>query len=87
MCTFSVSNVIYHKFTHGAAFYMLNWRNVNVMLEFAINHVVNVKVFNFCALMTSYVNMCLCRRPLQNNPYKKCRNILAFSFYIMLESK
>ena len=34
MCTLSVSNVIYHKFSHGAAFYMLNGKNVNVMLEF-----------------------------------------------------
>ena len=68
MCTSSVSNVIYHKFSHGAAFYTLNGKNVNVMLEFMINHVANVKVFNFRALMTSHVNMCVCRRPLQNNP-------------------
>ena len=33
MCTLSVSNVIYLKFSHGAAFYMLNGKNVNVMLE------------------------------------------------------
>ena len=33
MCTLSVSNVIYHKFSHGAAFYTLNGENVNVMLE------------------------------------------------------
>ena len=33
MCTLSVSNVIYHKYTHGAAFYTLNGKNVNVMLE------------------------------------------------------
>ena len=31
--TMSVSNVIYHKFSHGAAFYTLNGKNVNVMLE------------------------------------------------------
>ena len=36
MCTSSVSNVIYHKFSHGAAFYMLNGKNVNVMLEYCI---------------------------------------------------
>ena len=36
MCTLSVSNVIYHKFSHGAAFYMLNWKNVNVMLEYTL---------------------------------------------------
>ena len=33
MCTLSVSNVIYHKFSHGAAFYTLNGKSVNVMLE------------------------------------------------------
>ena len=37
MCTMSVSNVIYHKFSHGVAFYTLNGKNVNVMLEFAVN--------------------------------------------------
>ena len=36
MCTLSVSNVIYHKFSHGAAFYTLNGKNVNVMLESAV---------------------------------------------------
>ena len=30
---FDVSNVIYHKFSHGAVFYTLNGENVNVMLE------------------------------------------------------
>ena len=34
MCMLSVSNVIYHKLSHGAAFYTLNGKNVNVMLEF-----------------------------------------------------
>ena len=34
MCALSVSNVIYHKFSHGAAFYTLSGKNVNVMLEF-----------------------------------------------------
>ena len=34
MCTLSVSNVIYHKFSRGAAFYTLSGKNVNVMLEF-----------------------------------------------------
>ena len=32
-CTSSVSNVIYHKFPHGAAFYTLNRKNINAMLE------------------------------------------------------
>ena len=33
MCTSSISNVIYHKFSLGAAFHTLNGKNVNVMLE------------------------------------------------------
>ena len=35
MCTLSVSNVIYHKFSHFQifAFYTLNGKNVNVMFE------------------------------------------------------
>ena len=36
MCTLRVSNVIYHKFSHGAAFYTLSGKNVNVMLELII---------------------------------------------------
>ena len=31
-----VSNVIYHKLSHGAASYTLNGKNVNVMLEYLI---------------------------------------------------
>ena len=31
---FDVSNVIYHKFSHSAVFYILNGEYVNVMLEF-----------------------------------------------------
>ena len=37
MCTSSVRKVLYHKFSHGAAFYKLNGKNVNVMLKFRIN--------------------------------------------------
>ena len=40
MCTSSVSNVIYHKFSHGAAFYTLNGKNVNVMLELCTIHII-----------------------------------------------
>ena len=35
---FDVSNVIYHKFSHGAVSYTLNGENVDVMLESAIIH-------------------------------------------------
>ena len=41
MCTLSVSNVIYHTFSHGAAFYTVNGKNVNVMLECTIVNSVN----------------------------------------------
>ena len=37
----SVSNVIYHKFSHGAAFYTLNGKNVNVTLEYVFRAKVN----------------------------------------------
>ena len=36
MCMSSVSNVIYHKFSHGAVSYTLNRENVYVMLEFTV---------------------------------------------------
>ena len=44
MCTLSVSNVIYHKFSHGAAFYTLNGKNVNVMLELPFNSISVISV-------------------------------------------
>ena len=34
-----VSNVIYHKFSHGAVSYTINGENVNVMLEYKITRV------------------------------------------------
>ena len=38
---FDVSNVIYHKFSHGAVSYMLNGENVNVMLEYSLTQMKN----------------------------------------------
>ena len=38
---FDISNVIYHKFSHGAASYTLNGENVNVMLEYGLVHYTN----------------------------------------------
>ena len=46
MCTLSVSNVIYHKFSHGAAFYTLNGKNINVMLE-SVGNVVSLKSYDY----------------------------------------
>ena len=37
MCTPSISDVNHHKFSHGAAFYEHNGKNVRVMLEFDID--------------------------------------------------
>ena len=45
MRTPSVSNVIYHKFSHGAAFCTLNGKNVNVMLE-SVDNVVSLKSYD-----------------------------------------
>ena len=42
MCTLSVDDVIYHKFSHGAASYTLNGKNVDVMLEYAFFTTVNL---------------------------------------------
>ena len=42
MCMLSVSNVIYHKFSHGASFYTLSGKNINVMLESMNNHEVKL---------------------------------------------
>ena len=33
---FDVSNVIYHRFSHGAVSYTFNGENVNIMLELSI---------------------------------------------------
>ena len=44
MCTSSVSNMIYQKFSHGATFYLLNGKHVNVMLESSVNKVYKVTV-------------------------------------------
>ena len=33
---FVVSDMIYHKFSHGAVSYTLNGKNINIMLELAI---------------------------------------------------
>ena len=40
---FDVSNVIYHKFSHGAVSYTLNGENVNVKLEYVINWIFDIR--------------------------------------------
>ena len=65
MCTLSVSNVIYHKFSHGAAFYTLNGKNVNVMLEFDLFdgvkfHFCDVRQCNMFSRIKNLRNTCKC---------------------------
>ena len=50
MCTSSVSNVIYHNFSHGAAFYTLNGKNVNVMLEVKFFEHTNIDTYQTLGL-------------------------------------
>ena len=42
--TSSVSNVIYQNFSHGAAFYTLSGKHVNVMLELKFRQISNVNM-------------------------------------------
>ena len=44
---FHVSNVIYHKFSHGAVSYTLNGENVNVVLEYFIKCDASVHLPNY----------------------------------------
>ena len=47
MCTLSVNEVIYHRFSHGAASDALNGKNINAMLELLI-------ILSFQGLRTAY---------------------------------
>ena len=51
---FDVSNVIYHKFSHGAVSYTLNVENVNVMLEYIIKNTWNKLVKKYSHLDEKY---------------------------------
>ena len=54
MCTLSVGNVIYHKFSQGAAFYMLNGKKVNVMSEYFLIHIIPFCIIQVCLCEPSY---------------------------------
>ena len=67
MCTSSVSNMTYHKFSHGAAYHTLNGKNVNVMLESSVDNVNKVPVLlvpvvqsivSLTSLLRSHLVMC-----------------------------
>ena len=74
VCTPSVSNVIYHKFSHGAAFCTLNGKNVNVMLEYVISSYVcgdlsvNKDSVLFCSAYMRYVGK---NRTLKNHVHTR----------------
>ena len=42
---FDVSNVIYHKFSHGGVSYTLNGKNVNVILELSVKFLPSTVLF------------------------------------------
>ena len=43
---FDVSNVIYHKFSHGAVSYTLNGENVKVILESRLQQTIFINTFS-----------------------------------------
>ena len=69
---FDFSDVIYHKFSHGAVFYTLNGKNVNVMLEFVI-------VSCYFNLSSRKFMMLLCKFILQSR-----KNVNIFIYLILL---
>ena len=75
MCTSSVSNVIYHKFSHGAAFYELNGKNVNVILEYRFSY--DVVVIRW---IRSYERTCNNTLAHINNAIDNIRVNNAFSY-------
>ena len=53
MCTSSVSNVIYNKFSYGAAFYTLNGKNVgNVVFVDHLNTDISFFFFFFLLFLS-----------------------------------
>ena len=79
MCTLSVSDVIYHKFSHGAAFCTLNGKNVNVMLELHIknndNSNMTLTFFELSLFFICNSNMTLTFFPLSVQKAAPCENL------------
>ena len=70
MCTSSVGNVIYHKFSHGTAFYTLNGKNVNVMLVLTLTplkHILFIDYIHEVTFVFASDNNLI--RPLDNSNY------------------
>ena len=70
MCTLSVSNVIYHKFSHGAAFYTLNGKNVNVMLERTVCMTNTVLKCSFPSVTAASKSVLLWHNITNSDPYR-----------------
>ena len=52
---FEVSNLIYHKFSHGDISYTLNGETVNIMLEFVFStRIAKIKTQCKCFTVTQY---------------------------------
>ena len=77
MYTLSVSNVIYHQFSHGTAFFTFNGKNVNDILEFMFGQSMKT-VFSFryyCDMLwwnwsllrigSLYICILLCKKNLE----------------------
>ena len=59
MCMPSISNMIYHKFSHGAASYMVNGKYVNVMLELSYIYLHEATLLMyFCFILTLLTYTC-----------------------------
>ena len=61
---FDVSNVIYHKFSHGAVSYKLNGKNVNAMLELDLMkqtyYVMQLVGFFYTVFILSFIPQHIC---------------------------
>ena len=54
---FDVSNVIYHKFSHGAVSYTLNGENVNVMLGLFFSNCLIMALIILISIIGNIYNM------------------------------
>ena len=90
---FDVSNVIYHNFSHGAVFYTLHEKNVDVMLELAITQLGNDSAGALISdkqsgpqdqkNVTFLHSVISLNQLLQNSKKKKKITLLMFSFFSM----
>ena len=75
--------VIYNKFSHGAAFYTLNGKNVNVMLELALKGLMDNKVLILPNLIISEILYVLDKISIR---YAKLHSCIQAPAYVKLFS-